>query len=203
MATATKAHNQKSLAVFFSLSEDQILVEGSTKGFEHFVLEKRFPFAENCDEFWVVIPKLLKSNIKPINERFRFLGLFDLIRLSKLGPIRIFSMFFKVLKNQKTKVSSKNVLGKKRFRRLLSDLLITTLLMNLHKRNLGVRFLVGTNSFLSTGLPTNFSLRSFKAHRVIIWYSINSIPIIKKGQELKNYLPADFVREVDEHFVWD
>lgn len=203
VAMSSEKKKRKSLAIFLSLSIDQILNEGSTIGFEDFILEKRFPFADNCDEILVVIPNKVGRKINSSNTRFRFLSLFELIQFSRLDLRLLILTLFEVIRNPRYKTSYREFSKRKAVRGIISDLLITTSIVSIEQKKFDIKFLVGTNSFLSSGLPTVFSLNTLKSTRIIIWYSINSIPIVKRGEQPRNYLHEDFVYKVDEHFVWD
>jgi len=62
--------------------------------------------------------------------------------------------------------------------------------------------LVTTQTFIAKR-PTYLQTQKERCERYMIWYSTNSVPILKKGEISQIYLPKELKNLYDHHLVWD
>ena len=62
--------------------------------------------------------------------------------------------------------------------------------------------LVTTQSYISKR-PRFMKERKERCERFMIWYSTNSVPILRRGDKSQRYLPEALEDYYDYHFVWD
>lgn len=176
---------------------------GQIEKFESFLNEDRFPFNSECEIYFVVLNKRLriKSTIK--NSKIRFFSYLEFLCQNKLlaaasifiCALKLFSIF------QSKRIGLQTIVSD--IPRLMRDQVITQYIKLLCRYTYRIKYLIGTNSYLSSGLPPIFHSDRADYNRVLLWYSINSILISKTEMAQKTNWHPDFRDFIDAHFVWD
>lgn len=191
------------VAVFLSLSEEQMFRDGSSVALERFISESRFPFNSGCDQFVVILPKKGIQSGRRLGSKLVLMSKFELYAISKPNVAKaLLNAFRHNYDFGIDGVNSKRGKTKKFLSRLKSEMLSLSL-DGLDGKRFKIRYLVGTNSYFVPGLPRIFSRETGDFQRILIWYSINSIPISQDEIVMKSYLSPSFKNWIDDHFVWD
>lgn len=185
--------------IFLSLTKDQVIRGGKVDDFVSFISEDRFGFVLNNQLSLVEIRHFLPLGRKFHGNEIKITrDVYFYLILHHLKLRDYFKLYTKV--HQYINEAIPQLLNFKYYKKNIFDYAAWCLLNELQVRQL---FLVTTQSQL-LNLPKVFEFKSTQLQKIMMWYSTNSIPIIKIGEIYsRNWLNAKVKDCIDVHYVWN
>jgi polysaccharide biosynthesis PFTS motif protein len=191
---ANETASQNAVLVF-SMTKEQIFSGKTLEELEEFFLQARFPFASKSTKIVILtrFPFLFRRK-KTLSKKLQVMSYLTFVLRSYLGSPHLKEV-------DRLSIFSKE--GSKKARDVLFDLESMFLRKSIQRIKAGKKsiYLVVTQTYFNK-IPRFMQIEDTSILRVMLWYSINSEPIFRNGENSSFSLPKHFIHDIDLHLAW-